>query len=458
MVSTADISALAYAAAPGGVSVFYLEGSEPVSRKTDSYNQLPASVRFVNETDFKGNIIVRNWFKWLKYPDGKPHMNALYILADIVYWHRPTEELDEKTGKVIGYRTKFSGEKLQRSRNYYEAECGFTNKQVKDTLAFLADEVGVIVKIIKDVVILENGETLSNVLYLDLVPEVLYRITFTDPADFEGGVGPTGPRGGRTYKSEGGSDLQVRGVGPTGPTYTKNTLTKTLHEEEEEENKISRSEDLEPNLETESQLEDPGISPTKTAAIHALYMGNVNISESPIIWEEINSDSYQRLPLSWWVEAVKIACANSARRWVYIQAILDRSIEAGQSPEVLGPPQRNGASRSNGHSHKTSAPRSSPLPSTPAAMIPKPMMLTKIQQVEQEWKSILRPQMTEQTFTNLFQEATLSKPNGKYCVTTKTRMAKEWIEGRFMDKVKETLSTITQKPVEVIVVVEGGSA
>lgn len=101
-----------------------------------------------------------------------------------------------------------------------------------------------------------------------------------------------------------------------------------------------------------------------------------------------------------------------------------------------------------------------PLPPTPAALIPPPtpLKLTKIQQVEQEWKDMLMRQMTRQTYDNLFRDASLSKPNGKYQIAAKSEEAKDWIEGRMMKTIKIALSTIVQKPVEIVVVVEGGGA
>ena len=48
-----------------------------------------------------GNIVNPNWFKTILYENGKPNLNAIVILADIVYWHRPTEISDEETGEQM---------------------------------------------------------------------------------------------------------------------------------------------------------------------------------------------------------------------------------------------------------------------------------------------------------------------------------------------------------------------
>ena len=49
---------------------------------------------------FSGNIIPETWFYTIVNESGKPNMLAINILADIVYWYRPTEVRDEKTGKI----------------------------------------------------------------------------------------------------------------------------------------------------------------------------------------------------------------------------------------------------------------------------------------------------------------------------------------------------------------------
>ena len=44
----------------------------------------------VGRINISGNIIPMVWFQAIRYPNGKPNVNAIIILADIVYWYRPT--------------------------------------------------------------------------------------------------------------------------------------------------------------------------------------------------------------------------------------------------------------------------------------------------------------------------------------------------------------------------------
>ena len=63
-----------------------------------------------------GNITPMEWYKTIVRENGKPYLLAITILSDIVYWFRPTEVRDERTGQVVGWRKKFSGDLLQNQR------------------------------------------------------------------------------------------------------------------------------------------------------------------------------------------------------------------------------------------------------------------------------------------------------------------------------------------------------
>ena len=52
--------------------------------------------------NISGNIIPQVWYRTIIRESGKPNLTAIIILADIVYWYKPTEIRDEGTGQVIG--------------------------------------------------------------------------------------------------------------------------------------------------------------------------------------------------------------------------------------------------------------------------------------------------------------------------------------------------------------------
>lgn len=71
-----------------------------------AFQNLPKSVSEMASITISGNIVPPQWFKTITFENGKPDTNAILILSDIVYWHRPTEVRDERSGAVVGYRKK----------------------------------------------------------------------------------------------------------------------------------------------------------------------------------------------------------------------------------------------------------------------------------------------------------------------------------------------------------------
>lgn len=143
-------------------------------------NEYSTGNRIVDELgkmNISGNIIPIVWFRTIRYQNGKPNVNAIIILADIVYWYRPTEIRDEMTGQIIGMRKKFRDDLLQR--NYWQIgdQFGLTKKQVVTAINALQD-IGVIRKDFRNLKV--GGQSINNVLYLELVPERLVEITYPE--------------------------------------------------------------------------------------------------------------------------------------------------------------------------------------------------------------------------------------------------------------------------------------
>jgi hypothetical protein len=137
----------------------------------------------ISHINLSGNIIPSNWYKNItrvrRRPNSEgiilvPDLEAITILAEIVYWYRRSEVRDDLTGEVKGYKTKFKADKLQRSIRDLADKFGFSYKQVRDALNRL-EAAGLIKKEYREV---RTGMgTLSNVLYIDVVPEAILRIT-----------------------------------------------------------------------------------------------------------------------------------------------------------------------------------------------------------------------------------------------------------------------------------------
>ena len=54
--------------------------------------------------DFTGNVIPHSWFEAIQTENGKPDLAAIVILAEILYWHRPTVERTADDAAVESYR------------------------------------------------------------------------------------------------------------------------------------------------------------------------------------------------------------------------------------------------------------------------------------------------------------------------------------------------------------------
>lgn len=129
----------------------------------------------VGEMNFSGNIIPQSWYSTIKKETGKPYLTAIIILADIVYWYRPTEIRDEQTGQVKEYRKKFKNDKLQRSYQQLADMFGISKKEATNAVVFL-EKLGVVKREFRKISI--NGVIANNVLFIDLIPEKLEEITY----------------------------------------------------------------------------------------------------------------------------------------------------------------------------------------------------------------------------------------------------------------------------------------
>ncbi len=132
----------------------------------------------LREVAFTGNVIPQIWYRVfvksdLKHP--KPHLLAINILADIVYWYRPREIRDEGSGQIIGYQKKFRDDLLQRSYSQIAEQFGCSSGQAKDAIVFL-EEMGVVLREFRT--LRSNGMVYANVLYLALDVERLKALTY----------------------------------------------------------------------------------------------------------------------------------------------------------------------------------------------------------------------------------------------------------------------------------------
>ena len=127
-----------------------------------------------------GNVIPQIWYSTITRENGKPYLLAITLLGDIVYWYRPTEIRDERTGRVVGWKKRFRGDLLQKTYQQYADLYGESKRSVKAAMDRL-EELGVIWKEFREVTC-GNGMVLNNVMYVGLNADVLNQLTYPDRA------------------------------------------------------------------------------------------------------------------------------------------------------------------------------------------------------------------------------------------------------------------------------------
>lgn len=136
----------------------------------------------VAELNITGNVIPSVWFKTIVNDKGRPYMLAIMILSEVVYWYRPVECRDEKTGEFLGYKTKFRQDVLQKSykdlAEYYQV----TKRQVTDAIVVL-EKLGVVKREFRTV--FQNGVRCNNVLFIHLNVGKLRELTYPHSDDNE---------------------------------------------------------------------------------------------------------------------------------------------------------------------------------------------------------------------------------------------------------------------------------
>jgi hypothetical protein len=145
-------------------------------------NHLPPQVAAVGRIHFHGNLHHSAWSQHFRFKNGLVDLVAKEIFADIIYWYRPTEVRNEG-GKVVGLRKKFKEDLLQDTYAAIAKRAGLTKRQVQEGMARLEKDYGVVKRVFRNLTIKRGNSDilLSNVLYIDIVPERVLEVSnFTE--------------------------------------------------------------------------------------------------------------------------------------------------------------------------------------------------------------------------------------------------------------------------------------
>lgn len=136
-----------------------------------------AAVDKMSRLQISGNVIPVTWYKTIRKETGKPNLNAIIILADVVYWYRPSEIRDESTGQLVGLKKKFHSDILQRSYQQIADQFGISKRDATNAVIEL-EKMGVIRRVFRTLEI--GGQLVPNVLFLELDVGVLERLTYPE--------------------------------------------------------------------------------------------------------------------------------------------------------------------------------------------------------------------------------------------------------------------------------------
>ena len=144
----------------------------------------------LSRMNITGNVIPAAWYQTIRKPTGKPYLNAIVILSDIVYWYRAAEVRDEGSGQLLGYRKRFKADLLQRSYQQMADQFGITKRDATNAVVEL-ERLGVVRRVFRTMIV--GGQTVPNILFLELDAEVLERLTFPEEYGGPDGAGTNEP-------------------------------------------------------------------------------------------------------------------------------------------------------------------------------------------------------------------------------------------------------------------------
>ena len=140
-----------------------------------SYSTGNRMVDEVGEMSFVGNIIPDVWYHTITKDNGHANLNAIVLLAEIVYWYRPTEVKDELSGRLTGMKKKFRDDLLQKDYQQMAEHHGMSKIQVINAIKEL-EKIGVIKRVFRNLKV--KGRCVNNVLYIQLNAKKLRELTY----------------------------------------------------------------------------------------------------------------------------------------------------------------------------------------------------------------------------------------------------------------------------------------
>ena len=167
-----------------------------------------------------GNIVPSVWCHEIIGENGKPNMNAVMILAEIVYWYRPKVENTEGVQNDIQLQKKFKADLLQLSYRKIMNKFNLSKDQCKRALDLL-ENMGLIKRHYR-MITADDGTKFNNVMYIELIAEKIIELTCDETHD----PGVIEPHRVRDEMHEGHVNIHTPGMADH-MTNTENTTKNT---------------------------------------------------------------------------------------------------------------------------------------------------------------------------------------------------------------------------------------
>lgn len=134
---------------------------------TKEFRPQTKTVEAIGLIPLTGNIIHPYWYKVIRFENGKADFLSINLLADLVYWYRPTEYRDETSGELIALCRKFYDDKLQRWYRQWAEKFGVTPRMVTDAMGRLK-KMGLVTIELRTKMI--KGVNVGNVPFPEPIP------------------------------------------------------------------------------------------------------------------------------------------------------------------------------------------------------------------------------------------------------------------------------------------------
>ena len=189
-----------------------------------------------------GDVIPASWYQNIRKGKNKTDLVACAILANIMYWYRPTEVRDEATDKVIGYKQKFKADKLQKSYANYAEMLGIPKSTIKKAIDNLVN-LKLVTRTFRNFTTKE-GLRLINVMYLEPILDNILAISYT--------TSPTNCKGRNTGFVD---EVNNKKEGTNTSSTTENTTATTTVKESSTSVADNATDENNPSLDRKKKIE-----------------------------------------------------------------------------------------------------------------------------------------------------------------------------------------------------------